>query len=674
MEKIENLDLFRRLETVLSKNSNYIAENKILLKNMIVESALNMRQDLIQLLLTDEKLKAIFFISAGGFLIFDKVKFQRFVMNKEFLPDSYTSYKNKIGLADENYNFISKSREVVLNWPYKDCILEGGQTKEDARKNEVFYNELLAPDEITKLTAPKVFTNFVKYDKDGEHPVESISDSDNLLIKGNNLLVLYSLLKRFRGKIKLIYIDPPYNTGNDSFLYNDRFNHSSWLTFMKNRLQVAKDLLREDGCIFVQCDDNEQAYLKVLMDEVFGRKNFICIFIRKTRYGGGFGSSDIGVTHDYIVSYAKERNKTILNNVSKDDKEISSYFNKNDQYGKYHSRDLQQSVTQAGRRENRPLMFFPILIKGNKLSMITKEEYDKIYKNNLRFDDDYLNQLHDYYNNKGFTFELPYLNSGEYGRWTHNFDSVCNLIKEHKIGFDNFRIFVKERLDVTRFNKVNITIFDDSKVINATTSNIFKTYNFDYSKPEYLLYRLIDIATAVKNDIVLDFCLGSGTTAVIAHQMGRQYIGVEQMDYFNNIPVKRVKKVIDSNESEISKLLNWQGGGSFIRCELKRANQIFVDDLKNAETIEEVKQIWQNICEAGFVTWHIDMQTINEHLKNFEGATVEDAKNFCYDAIDKNMLYVNYDEIDSEEFNVSEHDKKINKLFYEAQDDTGRII
>ena len=169
----------------------------------------------------------------------------------------------------------NESCEVVLSWPYKDCVLEGGQTKEDAKRNEVFWNEILAPDEINPLTEPKVLTNFKKFDADGEHKVESVSKADNLIIKGNNLLVLHTLKKTYAGQVKLIYINPPYNTGTDSFQYNDNFNHLTWLSFMRNRLMIARNLLREDGVILVQCDDNEQAYLKVLMDELCGLNNFV---------------------------------------------------------------------------------------------------------------------------------------------------------------------------------------------------------------------------------------------------------------------------------------------------------------------------------------------------------------------------------------------------------------
>ncbi len=198
----------------------------------------------------------------------------QFLNNKEFLPDSFTAYKTKIGLAIGD-KYLSENQEVVLNFPYKDCVLEGGQTKDDAKRQEIFFNETLAPTEINRLLDDKVLTNFKRYDETGEHEVEVLNDTDNLIIKGNNLIALHSLKKRFAGKIKLIYIDPPYNTGNDSFQYNDNFNHSTWLTFMKNRLEVARELLSEDGLIFVHLDYNEAHYFKVLMDSIFGQDKFV---------------------------------------------------------------------------------------------------------------------------------------------------------------------------------------------------------------------------------------------------------------------------------------------------------------------------------------------------------------------------------------------------------------
>jgi len=298
--------LMRELQSVLEKDERFFSDGK-LLKNQIVEFALKLDPRLIKSLLSRKKLKEHFFEAVDGALIFDVDKFMKFVDNKEFLPDSYTSFKNKIGLTS-NGEFISKGAEVVLSWPYKDCVLEGGQEKEDEKRKEIFYNEILAPDEVDRLLDQKVFTNFKKISSKGKQNVKKIADKDNFIIKGNNLLVLHSLKRRFAGKINLIYIDPPFNTGNDSFHYNDNFNHSTWLTFMKNRLEVAKELLAPDGNIFIHIDVNESHHLKVLCDEIFGRDNFVEELI--WAYGSPSGGRAAGAKpvniHDYILHYAKD--------------------------------------------------------------------------------------------------------------------------------------------------------------------------------------------------------------------------------------------------------------------------------------------------------------------------------------------------------------------------------
>lgn len=244
--------------------------NGVLNKNKLSELARKYDTKLLNLLIKEESVKNHFFTTLeDGVLVFKKDVFLQFLNNKEFLPDSYTAYKTKIGLGTDNGDYISENNDVVLNFPYKDCILEGGQTKEDSKRQEVFFNKTLAPNEINRLLDNKVLTNFKRFDKEGEHEVVSIEDTDNLIIKGNNLIALHSLKKRYAGKVKLIYIDPPYNTGNDGFNYNDHFNHSTWLTFVKNRLEVAKELLSDNGVLFVSIDRNEFAELKLILDEVF---------------------------------------------------------------------------------------------------------------------------------------------------------------------------------------------------------------------------------------------------------------------------------------------------------------------------------------------------------------------------------------------------------------------
>ena len=270
-------NLQNELIDLLKREDNLVVDGH-LNKNKIIELALKVEPQLISLLIKNESFKKHFFQEVSTVLVFDKIKFQRFVNNKSFLPDSYTAFKNKIGLTinDDNLdNFISTNNDVVLAWPHKDCVLEGGQTKEDQKRSEIFWNETLAPDSVDRLLDAKTLTNFKKFDKDGEHKVTELKGNENLILKGNNLLALSSLLKTHRGRIKLIYIDPPYNTGDDEFLYNDSFNHSTWLTFMSNRLKLAHSLLTKDGFISIQINDVEYAYLKILLDEIFGMENFV---------------------------------------------------------------------------------------------------------------------------------------------------------------------------------------------------------------------------------------------------------------------------------------------------------------------------------------------------------------------------------------------------------------
>lgn len=311
---IELLDLLKQDH----ENRFYSENGKDLLRNKLYECAMKMDKELIKLLLSNERIKNKFFTDVDGLLVFDKTAFGWAINNKAFLNDSYTRFKNTIGLIDSNEQFISSKNDVVLSFPYKDCVLEGGQTKEDQKRDEIYYNELLAPDDVDRLLAPKVFTNAKRYTKDGEEVITTFNDDDNLLIKGNNLLALSSILKRYEGKVKCIYIDPPYNTGSDSFKYNDNFNHSTWLIFMRNRLKLAYKLLKSDGYLFVQCDDNEQAYLRVLIDEIFNKDNFINVVTVKTKIGGVSGSSEgksLKDATEFINIYAKNKSESLLNPV-----------------------------------------------------------------------------------------------------------------------------------------------------------------------------------------------------------------------------------------------------------------------------------------------------------------------------------------------------------------------
>src|SRR5690606_27840146 len=311
------MKLYQILEHQLKKEPNYVSDNGELKKWVVIDKAQNFDEELIELLLKEPTVKAYFFKEIAGVTLFDQSSFLRFLEQKNFLNDSYTQFKNKIGLTIDG-KYLKQRNEVALVWPFKDCILEGGQSREEDKREEIFFNEVLAQDEITQLLEPKVLSNAKHIDKEGESPLRKFNRdaelnkrrglpedtiTDNLIIKGNNLLALHSLKKEFAGKVKLIYIDPPYNTGKDGFNYNDNFNHSSWLTFMTNRLTIAKQLLKDNGVIIISCDDNEVAYLRIILDEIFERNNFILNGV--VNRASEIASNFIISKHEYFLCYAK---------------------------------------------------------------------------------------------------------------------------------------------------------------------------------------------------------------------------------------------------------------------------------------------------------------------------------------------------------------------------------
>ena len=613
----------QELEQLLAQNDTFMVEG-VLNKNKLAELARQYNPELLNLLMSDGKISNHFFSKLEtGMLVFKKDVFLQFLNNKEFLPDSFTAYKTKIGLATEN-KYISENQEVVLNFPYKDCILEGGQTKDDAKRQEVFFNETLAPTEINRLLDDKVLTNFKRYDKDGEHEVEELADTDNLIIKGNNLIVLHSLKKRFAGKVKLIYIDPPYNTGNDSFNYNDSFNHSTWLIFMKNRLEVARELLSDDGLIFVQCDDNEQAYLKVLMDEVFSRNNFISNIVWKGR-GGRQDSKYVAQIHETIIFYAKNKERAILNKAFIEDTSNYAY---EDSRGNYKTQLIRKWGSNS-RREDRPNLFYEVEFEGNKV--------------------------------------LPILPNGDDGcwRWSKNRleeaiknDMVVSLEKDGRT-----ELYEKIYKGDGKKQTVFTSWIDESFSGQGTKvlEEIFKEKVFDYPKPEQLVKKFIDLTTD-DGDIVLDYHLGSGTTAAVAHKMNRQYIGIEQMDYIETVSVKRLEKVIEGEQGGISKSVDWQGGGSFVYCELKNDAQDFKNTVLEAREPETLSQLFEQAKKSSFLSYRVDPKKLKK--SEFEKLSLAEQKQILSEIIDNNNLYVNYSDIDDIDYGISAQDKKLNHAFY----------
>ncbi len=580
-----------KLNTLLKTDKRFLDKEGELHKGNVIDAAYKADRPLIELLLGTEETRKKFFGEVKGHSIFDINTFVAYIQDKNFLNDSYTRFKNKIGLNIDG-KFLNERGEVALVWSFKDCVLEGGMTKEDEKRKEIFFNEILAQDEIDKLLAPKVLTNWKRYTAKGAVEVgalKRVADGtikENLIIKGNNLLALHTLKEQFQGKVKLIYIDPPFNTGADSFLYNDGFSHSTWLTFMRNRLEVARKLLTKDGNIFIHIDVNESHYLKILCDEVFGRENFVEEIT--WAYGSASGGRAAGAkpvnVHDYILHYARDYNNRKQNKIHTpySEKYIKDWF-------KYTEKD--------GRRYQR--------------RMRGRDE-----KGNVVWEKQYLDE------SKGVPLTTV---------WT-----------------DIRQVYADPRA------------YKENQREHAELMEGFAT-----QKPERLLQRIIEMASD-PGDIVLDYHLGSGTTAALAHKLSRQYIGTEQLHYENNGSVPRLQKVIKGDQAGISKEIKWKGGGDFVYCELMKYNEGFMEEIEAAKDTKAILKVWANMKDKAFFNFNVDMKAFEENLPEFKQLPLEKQKETLCALLNKNQLYVSKSEIDDKDFKVGKGDKEMNKLFYSS--------
>jgi len=661
------MKFYKTLESQLKKEPNYVSDNGELKKWVVIDKAQNFDEELIELLLKEPTVKSSFFKEIAGVTVFNQSLFLQFLEQKNFLNDSYTQFKNKIGLTIDG-KYLKQRNEVALVWPFKDCVLEGGQSREEDKREEIFFNEVLAQDEITQLLEPKVLSNAKLIDKEGESPLRKFNRdaelnknrglpedtiTDNLIIKGNNLLALHSLKKEFAGKVKLIYIDPPYNTGNDGFKYNDNFNHSTWLTFMKNRLAISKELLKDDGLIFINLDDIEEAYARVLTDEIFGVNNFINVITVKSSTPSGTKTAHKEKTiikqKDLILVYRKSAQATFNPQYTireRWDTHYSKYLTKNkDSYGLENLTDI---LLKEGVIEEK--------ISNNQID-INNQHFKKFY--------------------------------------LENSDKICRL-QSHKNKEAEKISRTKKDIVYEHFkNEVSQGLFYNGQVITPLKQGIKKVYqnqkfiedlgmllcdfwwDIDFQntqneggvsfptakKPELLLSRIIEMASD-ENDIVLDYHLGSGTTCSVAHKMKRQYIGVEQLDYGENDSVKRLANVINGDQSGVSKAYNWQGGGSFVYLELKKYNQIFIEQIQEAKNTEELLNIWEQMKVKSFLNYNVDIQKQEEYIEEFKTLTLAEQKQHLVEILDKNQLYVNLSALDDKDFACTEEEKKVTQDFY----------
>ncbi len=456
---------------------------------------------------------------------------------------------------------------------------------------------------------------------------------ENLIIKGNNLIALHSLKEQFRGQVKLIYIDPPYNTGGsaETFTYNNTFNHSTWLTFMKNRLEVARELLKADGMIVVAINDAEMFYLGVLLDEVFERENKIGVVCIRHHPRGTTQSSFFSTVHEYALFYAKDTERVTENfRFETDDVEEEESFIRG---------------REDATPETRPNLYYPIFYNP-----VTEE---------ITLD------------NKGDDFiQLLPENRNGMRTWKLVKESFLAELKEGKIEvrktqnkYEIYRKIVREK------NKAKTMWtaprYDANHHGTGLLKKLFDGQNpFSYPKSLYTVLDILKLTTGA-DDVILDFFAGSGTTGHAVLELNkqdggnRQFILVEQLEEHIAVCKERLEKVIEKDENIKT---------DFLSCELMPYNAVFMDRIQSAQSTEELLEIWPDMSKDSVLKWYVKPNRPEDAAAHFIAINdVEKQKQLLAELLDKNQLYVHLSEIADETFQVSEEDKTLNKMFYSKE-------
>lgn len=380
---------------------------------------------------------------------------------------------------------------------------------------------------IGKHKRPKLEARILLEDPEKSYHAKVRSESaafDNRLIFGDNLLALKALEQELTGKVKCVFIDPPYNTGSAFTHYDDGLEHSIWLGLMRDRLEIIKRLLSDDGSLWITIDDNEAHYLKVLCDEVFGRGNFVVNAIWQKKYAPQNDAKWLSDNHDHILVYAKNKEVWRPNLLPRTVEAEARYKNPdNDPRGAWKATDFSVKTysaandypieTPTGRVVNPP---------ESRCWVTSKERFEELVADNRIW----------------------------FGKTGNNVPSLKKFLTEVKGGTTSLTVWLYEEVGHNQDAKKEVKQFNSKDV-------------FDTPKPEKLLERIIHLATN-KGDLVLDSFAGSGTTGAVAHKMGRRWIMVELGEHCHTHIIPRLQKVIDGeDQGGISKAVNWQGGGGF---------------------------------------------------------------------------------------------------------------
>lgn len=684
--------LQQEINNVLKVFPEYWDENT-LLKNKLIEDIRSYNEKIIEALLSNDLIKDTYALQLPSGSVFKTEDFISMLRFKNYWDNSYTKYTNEVGLSSEG-KYLKYNTDVVLDFPHKDSVLEGGMTKEDIGKKEIYYHNILAREEIDVLESPKILNNAKKYDKNGSHEITDFKNTDNLILRGNNLIALHSIKRRFNNKIKCIYIDVPYYfsrmVDNDSFKYNSNFKLSTWLTFMKNRLEVAYDLLKEDGIIFIHSNDESQPYLKVLSDQLFGSHNFLnTIAVNLKNIAGASGGGQdkrLKKNVEYINIYTKNiKSFSSFNNVYtyKELYKTIEEYAENEVSWKYTS-----VLYNPGEKE-----YIGSTLDGNGAEIKIYKRKNPIFKSVSKIaEEEKTSKQEAYYKYIDSIFQTAMPQSSIRPR-------VMEKVRDLSIEGELFSIEYKPisgknkgQLYEQFYKGSNFRLLAWLKdVVHEKDGTLYKadllgTY-WDYvsetknlsregqvvlnngKKPEKLLQNIIESSTN-ERDIVLDFFLGSGTTAAVAHKLNRQYIGIEQLDYEGNDSLTRLRNVINGEKSGISNSVSWEGGGKFIYAELYSLNAEYLHAIQSCTNTEALEQVIDRMKQFAYLNFKVDLEKVTTKNEHFKTLSLEEQKDVLIQVLDMNQLYLNYSEIEDSHYDISDSVKAFNRSFYQEEGDT----
>jgi len=654
------------------KKDKRLWDGNTLNKTLLFELLENYDKELFEILLSDSDIEKKYFVKVGNSYLFKYEDF-RFFIEQNKLGASFTKYKNIIGLSNKG-KYLSENTDYVLEWPYKDTVLQGGMSSEEdedtyidkkdfSRKTtlrqEIFFNNIISVEEIDKLRDKKALKNFKRFTSKGEEQIIDIKRdskgiiSENMLIKGNNLLALHCLEEQFSEKVKLIYIDPPYNTGGDAdiFTYNNKYPHSTWLTFMKNRLDIAIKLLREDGVLALTIDHFELFYVGVLLDEIFGRENRIGIVSIVHKPEGRQFSKYFSPSNEYMLVYAKNIEHAKMNEVLLDDEKNKEY-DRSDFLGNYKLQNfLRTGGGDVSLRKNKPEGWYPIYVSkdGKSIQLDYKKEFIKV---------------------------LPITKSGQERTWTassktfQKYLSGGEIIAE-KDSDNNMQIY-----RIARPKEIIKThwVLPKYHAIHHGTNLLAKIVGknkFSYPKSLYAVSDVVKLFTE-ENDIVLDFFSGSATTghAVMFEEsvkkLNRQFILIEQVDNQVEVGKERLSKLI--KDKSIEKVPSGFNDIDFIYFELAEYNQEAKNKIDRCKSFKELKKLFLELTNYYFLHYNVSIKKFNEEVldtDDFKKLDLNEQKIIFNALLDNNQLYISYDEQDDPRFNLLEEDKKLTVKFYE---------